>query len=154
MLIFITYQPLPLYLKKKCAFYPYSYLTVPHTSPSILKPGCCCCFFNLEPGLLLSHTTLAGVPHYAVFCGKQAVPKGRRFGPFKGKVVNPSEMKTFDDNGYMWEVRASRIFFFVFVLFSIFFYFQFALFTLYVLPLYYFMCIIRSVAASILPNVK
>ncbi|KAK3774033.1 hypothetical protein RRG08_030115 [Elysia crispata] len=59
---------------------------------------------DLPPGLLLSHTTLAGVPHYAVFCGKQAVPKGRRFGPFKGKVVNPSEMKTFDDNGYMWEV--------------------------------------------------
>ncbi|RUS86626.1 hypothetical protein EGW08_005642, partial [Elysia chlorotica] len=59
----------------------------------------------VTPGLLLSHTTVAGVSHYAVFCGKQPVPKGRRFGPFKGKVVNPSEMKTFDDNGYMWEAR-------------------------------------------------
>ncbi|GFR89082.1 PR domain zinc finger protein 14 [Elysia marginata] len=59
---------------------------------------------DLPPGLLLSHTTLAGIPHYGVFCGIQEIPKGRRFGPFKGKVVNPSEMKTFDDNGYMWEV--------------------------------------------------
>jgi len=33
------------------------------------------------------------------------IPKGTRFGPFKGKVINTSEIKSFDDNTYMWEVR-------------------------------------------------
>ncbi|CAG5132981.1 unnamed protein product, partial [Candidula unifasciata] len=54
--------------------------------------------------LVLSQTSLAGVTHYSVFCGSQMIPRGSRFGPFKGRVVNPSEMKTFDDNGYMWEI--------------------------------------------------
>ncbi|XP_059139206.1 PR domain zinc finger protein 14-like [Physella acuta] len=59
---------------------------------------------DLPKGLVLSQTNLAGVGHYAVFCGSKVIPKGTRFGPFKGRVVNPSEMKTFADNGYMWEI--------------------------------------------------
>ncbi|KAH9498666.1 PR domain zinc finger protein 14 [Bulinus truncatus] len=55
-------------------------------------------------GLVLAQTNFGGVVHYAVFCGQQVIPKGSRFGPFKGRVVNPSEMKTFDDNAYMWEI--------------------------------------------------
>eukprot|EP00062_Callorhinchus_milii_P003130 gi/632940824/ref/XP_007885524.1/ PREDICTED: zinc finger protein 121-like [Callorhinchus milii] len=31
------------------------------------------------------------------------IPKGVRFGPFTGKVVNTSEIKTYDDNSFMWE---------------------------------------------------
>ncbi|XP_012935295.1 PR domain zinc finger protein 14-like [Aplysia californica] len=59
---------------------------------------------ELPTGLLLSQTGLSGLTHYAVFCGTHPIPKGTKFGPFKGRVVNPSEMKTFDDNGYMWEI--------------------------------------------------
>lgn len=31
--------------------------------------------------------------------------KGVRFGPFQGKVVNTSEVKTHGDNSLMWEVN-------------------------------------------------
>uniref|UniRef100_A0A2C9JWM7 C2H2-type domain-containing protein n=1 Tax=Biomphalaria glabrata TaxID=6526 RepID=A0A2C9JWM7_BIOGL len=58
---------------------------------------------DLPSGLILAQTSFGGVVHYAVFCGRHVIPKGSRFGPFKGRVVNPSEMKTFDDNAYMWE---------------------------------------------------
>jgi len=54
-------------------------------------------------------TTFAGMVHYGVFCKKQAITKGTRYGPFKGKVVNTSEIKSFDDNSYMWEVSSSFI---------------------------------------------
>ena len=46
----------------------------------------------------------AGVVHYGVFCRKEVIPTGTRYGPFKGKIVNTSEIKTFDDNTHMWEV--------------------------------------------------
>ncbi|XP_055861178.1 PR domain zinc finger protein 14-like [Biomphalaria glabrata] len=59
---------------------------------------------DLPSGLILAQTSFGGVVHYAVFCGRHVIPKGSRFGPFKGRVVNPSEMKTFDDNAYMWEI--------------------------------------------------
>ncbi|XP_052264537.1 PR domain zinc finger protein 14-like [Dreissena polymorpha] len=49
-------------------------------------------------------TTFAGMVHYGVFCRKQTIPKGTRYGPFKGKVVNTSEIKSFDDNSFMWEI--------------------------------------------------
>ncbi|OWK49897.1 PR domain zinc finger protein 14 [Lonchura striata] len=32
------------------------------------------------------------------------LPEGVRFGPFQGKVVNTSEIKTYDDNSLMWEI--------------------------------------------------
>lgn len=43
------------------------------------------------------------VSQLGVFC-TAPVPKGVRFGPFQGKVVNTSEIKTYDDNSLMWEV--------------------------------------------------
>ena len=49
-------------------------------------------------------TTFAGAVHYGVFCRKLMVPKGTRFGPFRGKQVNTSEIKNHDDNSFMWEV--------------------------------------------------
>ncbi|XP_062909699.1 PR domain zinc finger protein 14 [Mobula hypostoma] len=55
-------------------------------------------------GLIVSHTYYGGVPHHGVFCCQNLIPKGVRFGPFTGKVVNMSEIKTYDDNSYMWEI--------------------------------------------------
>lgn len=43
------------------------------------------------------------VSQLGVFC-TYPIPKGVRFGPFQGKVVNTSEIKTYDDNSLMWEV--------------------------------------------------
>ena len=31
--------------------------------------------------------------------------KGTKFGPFKGRIINTSEIKANDDNSLMWEVR-------------------------------------------------
>ncbi|GCB74449.1 hypothetical protein scyTo_0003539 [Scyliorhinus torazame] len=55
-------------------------------------------------GLAVSHTFYGGVPHLGVFCSQTLIPKGVRFGPFTGKVVNMSEIKTYDDNSFMWEI--------------------------------------------------
>lgn len=46
-------------------------------------------------------------PQLGVFC-TETIPKGIRFGPFQGKVVNTSEIKTYDDNSLMWEVPEVR----------------------------------------------
>uniref|UniRef100_A0A8C3BC44 PR/SET domain 14 n=1 Tax=Cairina moschata TaxID=8855 RepID=A0A8C3BC44_CAIMO len=43
-----------------------------------------------------------------VFC-TDPIPKGVRFGPFQGKVVNTTEIKTYDDNSLMWEVEPGRV---------------------------------------------
>ncbi|WAR03639.1 PRD14-like protein, partial [Mya arenaria] len=59
---------------------------------------------ELPPELCICPTTFAGLVHYGVFCRKQTIEKGTRYGPFKGKVVNTSEIKSFDDNTFMWEI--------------------------------------------------
>ena len=59
----------------------------------------------MRAGLAIKQATLAGVVHYGVFCSKPVISKGSCFGPFHGKLVNMSEMKTNDDNSFMWEVR-------------------------------------------------
>ena len=56
-------------------------------------------------GVELFQTTFAGTVHYGIFCKKSVIAKGSRFGPFQGKLVNTSEIKTNDDNSFMWEVR-------------------------------------------------
>lgn len=60
--------------------------------------------FIILLGLCICPNTFAGVVHYGVFNRQNIIKKGVRFGPFKGKVVNTSEIKSFDDNTYMWEV--------------------------------------------------
>ena len=57
-------------------------------------------------GIELFQTTFAGAIHYGVFCRKTVITKGSVFGPFRGKQVNTSEIKTNDDNSFMWEVSA------------------------------------------------
>lgn len=49
-------------------------------------------------------TLFAGSIHYGVFCTQTVISRGTKFGPFKGRTVNTSEVKTNDDNSYMWEV--------------------------------------------------
>ena len=57
-------------------------------------------------GLELREETFGGAVHYGVFCGRDTVvPRSTRYGPFAGKIVNTSEIKTNDDNSFMWEVR-------------------------------------------------
>lgn len=58
----------------------------------------------LPEELCIYPTMFAGVVHYGVFCRKEVIPTGTRYGPFKGKIVNTSEIKTFDDNTHMWEI--------------------------------------------------
>ncbi|XP_077591908.1 PR domain zinc finger protein 14 isoform X1 [Stigmatopora nigra] len=60
---------------------------------------------DLPEGLSVVQAWWGGVSHCGVFTSaKSNVPKGTRFGPFPGKLVNTSEMKTYDDNTLMWEV--------------------------------------------------
>ncbi|KAL8182038.1 UNVERIFIED_CONTAM: hypothetical protein K2H54_040860 [Gekko kuhli] len=56
-----------------------------------------------SPGLTVLQTVYVDGPQVGVFC-TQAIPKGVRFGPFQGRVVNTSEIKTYDDNSLMWEI--------------------------------------------------
>ncbi|XP_057680859.1 PR domain zinc finger protein 14 [Corythoichthys intestinalis] len=60
---------------------------------------------DLPEGLTIVQAWWGSVSHCGVFTSaKSSVPKGTRFGPFLGKLVNTSEMKTYDDNTLMWEV--------------------------------------------------
>ncbi|XP_027623073.1 PR domain zinc finger protein 14, partial [Tupaia chinensis] len=58
---------------------------------------------QLPEGLCLMQTVFGDVPHFSVFCSG-FIDKGVRFGPFQGKVVNASEVKTYGDNSLMWEI--------------------------------------------------
>jgi hypothetical protein len=63
------------------------------------------CFSSSYIGLVLRDETFGGVIHYGVFCGPNTyIPPRTRYGPFPGKQVNTSEIKTNDDNSFMWEV--------------------------------------------------
>ncbi|KAK1172762.1 PR domain zinc finger protein 14-like [Acipenser oxyrinchus oxyrinchus] len=59
---------------------------------------------ELPDGLSVLQTIYGGVQQYSVFSTTKVIPKGFRFGPFQGKVVNTSEIKTYDDNTLMWEI--------------------------------------------------
>ncbi|CAD5113857.1 DgyrCDS3021 [Dimorphilus gyrociliatus] len=59
---------------------------------------------NLPQGLELRRTNTGGFVQYGVFCSDSTFSKGIRFGPFQGKIVNTSEIKSHDDNTYMWEI--------------------------------------------------
>ncbi|XP_026148391.1 PR domain zinc finger protein 14 [Mastacembelus armatus] len=59
---------------------------------------------ELPEGLTILQASWGNVSHCGVFTEKAHIPKGTRFGPFQGKLVNTSEIKTYDDNTLMWEV--------------------------------------------------
>ncbi|TDG97241.1 hypothetical protein EPR50_G00224060 [Perca flavescens] len=59
---------------------------------------------ELPEGLTIVQAVWGNVSHCGVFTDKSSIPKGTRFGPFQGKMVNTSEIKTYDDNTLMWEV--------------------------------------------------
>ncbi|NXY82934.1 PRD14 protein, partial [Alcedo cyanopectus] len=54
-------------------------------------------------GLSVLRVAYGDMSQLGVFC-TDPIPKGVRFGPFQGKVVNTSEIKTYDDNSLMWEI--------------------------------------------------
>ncbi|XP_014163322.1 PR domain zinc finger protein 14 [Geospiza fortis] len=58
---------------------------------------------QLPEGLSVLRVAYGDVSQLGVFC-MDPIPKGVRFGPFQGKVVNTSEIKTYDDNSLMWEI--------------------------------------------------
>ncbi|XP_013917501.1 PREDICTED: PR domain zinc finger protein 14 [Thamnophis sirtalis] len=58
---------------------------------------------QLPKGLTVLQTVFIDGPQLGVFC-TETILKGIRFGPFQGKVVNTSEIKTYDDNSLMWEI--------------------------------------------------
>ncbi|XP_033640683.1 PR domain zinc finger protein 14-like [Asterias rubens] len=55
-------------------------------------------------GISITQTVVGGAPHYSVFCQSTMIPKGSRFGPFTGRIINPSEIKNNDDTSFMWEI--------------------------------------------------
>ncbi|KAK3541262.1 hypothetical protein QTP86_019193 [Hemibagrus guttatus] len=57
-----------------------------------------------DPGLCVLRCSCAGVPHCGVFAARNSIPKGTRFGPYRGKAVNTSEIKTHHDSTLMWEI--------------------------------------------------
>ncbi|XP_040922017.1 PR domain zinc finger protein 14 [Toxotes jaculatrix] len=59
---------------------------------------------ELPEGLTILQAAWGNVSHCGVFTDKSSIPKGTRFGPFQGRLVNTSEIKTYDDNTLMWEV--------------------------------------------------
>ncbi|GAA6217373.1 PR domain zinc finger protein 14 [Lates japonicus] len=60
---------------------------------------------ELPEGLTILQASWGNMSHCGVFTDKSStVSKGARFGPFQGKLVNTSEIKTYDDNTLMWEV--------------------------------------------------
>ncbi|XP_069847890.1 PR domain zinc finger protein 14 [Dipodomys merriami] len=58
---------------------------------------------QLPEGLCIMQAMVGSIPHLGVFCSN-FIAKGIRFGPFRGKVVNASEVKTHRDNSLMWEI--------------------------------------------------
>jgi len=54
-------------------------------------------------GLELKQTYIAGTVHYGVFSLRPLIPRGTKFGPFRGCVVNPCDLKASTDN-FMWGV--------------------------------------------------
>ncbi|KAM4865405.1 PR domain zinc finger protein 14 [Thomomys bottae] len=73
------------------------------SAPNHLPPTLDKDTLQLPEGLCITQTVVGGIPHLGVFCSN-FIAKGIRFGPFQGKVVNTSEVKTHRDNSVMWEI--------------------------------------------------
>ncbi|XP_010214080.1 PREDICTED: PR domain zinc finger protein 14 [Tinamus guttatus] len=67
------------------------------------RPGASGRAWGRAHGSLCPMAKLAWGKELGVFC-TEPIAKGVRFGPFRGKVVNTSEIKTYDDNSLMWEI--------------------------------------------------
>lgn len=59
---------------------------------------------GIVTGLAVFHGDILGIPQVGVFA-KTDISKGTRFGPYRGKIVQTSEIKANDDCSVMWEVR-------------------------------------------------
>ncbi|KAK7102157.1 PR domain zinc finger protein 14-like [Littorina saxatilis] len=87
-------------------------LAVPQSSPGSAssssakasQPNLDTASLELPEGIAIVQTTFAGVVHHGVFCAKTVISRSTRYGPFKGRIVHTSEIKTHDDNSNMWEI--------------------------------------------------
>lgn len=50
------------------------------------------------------HVLNKGLHQFAVVSCRASISKGTRFGPYRGRVVQPSQVKEGEDNAYLWEV--------------------------------------------------
>ncbi|XP_048193248.1 PR domain zinc finger protein 14 [Perognathus longimembris pacificus] len=73
------------------------------SGPDHLPPALDNDSLQLPEGLCIMQTMVGSIPRVGVFCSN-FIAKGIRFGPFQGKVVNASEVKTHRDNSLMWEI--------------------------------------------------
>ena len=55
------------------------------------------------------HVLNKGLHQFAVVSCRASISKGTRFGPYRGRVVQPSQVKEGEDNAYLWEVRIIQI---------------------------------------------
>uniref|UniRef100_A0A672L523 PR domain zinc finger protein 14-like n=1 Tax=Sinocyclocheilus grahami TaxID=75366 RepID=A0A672L523_SINGR len=78
--------------------FEFIYLTLKFTAGNFME-----CVLNFS-GLSILQTNCGSLSHCGVFADKSTISKGTRFGPFQGKLVNTSEIKTYDDNTLMWEI--------------------------------------------------
>ncbi|KAM4026780.1 PR domain zinc finger protein 14 [Anomaloglossus baeobatrachus] len=83
------------------AFFPYRPATFPMFTmePQVLDREA----LQLPEGLIILKTKYGDLPKSGVF-STNVIPKGVKYGPFQGRVVNTSEIKTYDDNSVMWEI--------------------------------------------------
>ncbi|XP_056378987.1 PR domain zinc finger protein 14 [Hyla sarda] len=74
-----------------------------HSSPAVEPQVLDREALQFPEGLTVLKTKYGELAKSGVF-STSVIPKGVRYGPFQGRVVNTSEIKTYDDNSVMWEI--------------------------------------------------
>ncbi|XP_001638396.3 PR domain zinc finger protein 14 isoform X2 [Nematostella vectensis] len=59
---------------------------------------------QLPQGLRLISAAMGTASQYAVMCSQKVISRGMRFGPYRGRVVQLSQVNEREDNAFMWEV--------------------------------------------------
>lgn len=75
------------------------YPTSSHLDHQIAAPPSC-----MPQGIRLVNTGF----HVTAFCCRASISKGTRFGPYRGRVVQPSQIKEGENNEFLWEVSTVK----------------------------------------------